>query len=164
MGTALRSIGCTLATIVTIVIVVLFVTGINSSTDSTKVPPSTNESIVQNTRRNEETKSNEYVICDNEYIKAIYLGIGNSFGYVTLDVKIINKTDGEITVVPLESSVDDTMIQFVSGVPATMQGNKSINQVWIIGSEPQNNVEFKLGILDEHWSELAVTDVIRIEK
>lgn len=136
------------------------------------VIPEKNESVAARTRpavsqtvaESTEAKSDEYVICDNEYIKATYLGIMESFGYVTLNVRIENKTDSEITVVPLESSVDDTMIQFVSGVPATMQGHKSINQAWIIGSEPQNNVEFKLGILDEHWSELAVTDVIRIEK
>ena len=127
-----------------------------------------NISVQSNTKQVEtsspDTRSEGMVIVDNEYIKATYLGIGNSFGYVTLDVKLENKTEGEITVVPLESSVDDNMVQFLSGVPATMQGHKSITQAWIIGSEPKNNVEFKLDVLDEHWSELLKTDTIRIDK
>lgn len=152
--------------VVTFMIIGLVIVGVGmilpekSGSVAVRTRPAVSQTVAEVT----ETKSDEYVICDNEYIKATYLGIMESFGYVTLNVRIENKTDSEITVVPLESSVDDTMIQFVSGVPATMQGHKSINQAWIIGNEPQNNVEFKLGILDEHWSELAVTDVIRIEK
>lgn len=174
MGTALRTVVCTLATLVTMAIVILFITSIYSSTDNTSVSVRTEQNNVRNEQNNispeqpnkkeELSESSEYVICDNEYIRATYLGIGNSFGYVTLDVKLENKTDGEITVVPLDSSVDDNMVQFVSGIPATMMGHKSVSQAWLIGSEPQSNVEFKLGILDEHWSELTTTDIIRIEK
>lgn len=136
------------------------------------VIPEKNESVAVRTRpavsqtvaEVTEAKSDEYVICDNEYIKATYLGIGNAFGYMSLDVKLENKTDREITVVPLDSSVDNNMVKFVSSTPTTMQGHKSMNQAWLIGNEPQDNIEFKFGILDENWSELAVTDVIRIEK
>ena len=164
MMSILKTIVCTIATVVTTVIVILFVVRIADSVDNTDVPAISERTIEQTTKQTKESKSNEYVICENEYIRATYLGIGNSFGYVTLDIKFENKTDGEITVVPLESSVDDNMVQFLSGVPTTMQGHKSMNQAWLIGNEPQDNIEFKFGILDENWSELAVTDVIRIEK
>lgn len=113
-------------------------------------------------RQETEAEVDEYVICDNEYLRATFLGIGDSFGYVTLDVKLENKTDGEITVIPMDSSVDDVMIQFLSGLPATMQGHKSMNQAWLIGSEPQNNIEFKLWIVDENWSDLYKTETIRL--
>lgn len=127
MGTALRTVVCTLATLVTMVIVILFIASIYSSTDNTRVSVRTeqnNMSPEPPNKKKELSESSEYVICDNEYIRATYLGIGNSFGYVTLDVKLENKTDGEITVVPLDSSVDDNMVQFVSGIPATMMGHK----------------------------------------
>lgn len=113
-------------------------------------------------RQETEAEVDEYVICDNEYLRATFLGIGDSFGYVTLDVKLENKTDGEITVIPMDSSVDDVMVQFLSGLPATMQGHKSMNQAWLIGSEPQNNIEFKLWIVDENWSDLYKTETIRL--
>ena len=163
MKVAVQVIGWVVVTFISIGLLIAVI-GMVIPEKSESVAVSTRSAVSQTVAESSEDKSDEYVICDNEYIKATYLGIMESFGYVTLNVRIENKTDSEITVVPLESSVDDTMIQFVSGVPATMQGHKSINQAWIIGSEPQNNVEFKLGILDEHWSELAVTDVIRIEK
>lgn len=67
-------------------------------------------------RQETEAEVDEYVICDNEYLRATFLGIGDSFGYVTLDVKLENKTDGEITVIPMDSSVDDVMVQFLSGI------------------------------------------------
>lgn len=163
MKVAVQVIGWVVVTFISIGLLIAVI-GMVIPDKSENVTDRTRPAMSQTVAESTETKSDEYVICENEYIKATYLGIMESFGYVTLNVRIENKTDSEITVVPLESSVDDTMIQFVSGVPATMQGHKSINQAWIIGSEPQNNVEFKLGILDEHWSELAVTDVIRIEK
>ena len=163
MKIALQVIGWVVVTFISIGLLIAVI-GMVIPEKNESVAVRTRPAVSQTVAESTEAKSDEYVICENEYIKATYLGIMESFGYVTLNVRIENKTDSEITVVPLESSVDDTMIQFVSGVPATMQGHKSINQAWIIGSEPQNNVEFKLGILDEHWSELAVTDVIRIEK
>lgn len=163
MKMALQVIGWVVVTFISIGLLIAVI-GMVIPEKNESVAVRTRSAVSQTVAESTEAKSDEYVICENEYIKATYLGIMESFGYVTLNVKIENKTDSEITVVPLESSVDDTMIQFVSGVPATMQGHKSINQAWIIGSEPQNNVEFKLDILDEHWRELAVTDVIRIEK
>ena len=163
MKMALQVIGWVVVTFISIGLLIAVI-GMIIPDKHESVAVRTRQAVSQTVAEVTEAKSDEYVICENDYIKATYLGIMESFGYVTLNVRIENKTDGEITVVPLESSVDDTMIQFVSGVPATMQGHKSINQAWIIGSEPQDNIEFKLGILDEHWSELAVTDVIRIEK
>ena len=37
-----------------------------------------------------------------------------------------------------------------------------MNQAWLIGSEPQNNIEFKLWIVDENWSDLYKTETIRL--
>ena len=111
-----------------------------------------------------ETESEDMVIADNDYFKATYQGISESFGFYYMNLKFENKTDGEITVVPMESSVDDTMVMFATGVPSTMQAHKSYNAAIMIGSnEPKNNIEFKLSAVDENWSELFTTDTIRID-
>lgn len=163
MKIVLQAIGWVVFTVIMIMLVIAGVDMIFPE-KSESVAVRTRPAVSQMVAESSEDKSDEYVICDNEYIKATYLGIGNAFGYTSLDVKLENKTDREITVVPLDSSVDNNMVQFLSSVPTTMQGHKSMNQAWLIGSEPQDNIEFKFGILDENWNELAVTDVIRIEK
>lgn len=111
-----------------------------------------------------ETESEGMVIADNNYFKATYQGISESFGFYYMNLKFENKTDGEITIVPMESSVDDTMVMFATGVPSTMQAHKSYNAAIMIGSnEPKNNIEFKLSAVDGNWSELFTTDTIRID-
>nr|DAX51936.1 MAG TPA: hypothetical protein [Caudoviricetes sp.] len=111
-----------------------------------------------------ETESEGMVIADNNYFKATYQGISESFGFYYMNLKFENKTDGEITVVPMDSSVDDTMVMFATGVPSTMQAHKSYNAAIMIGSnEPKSNIEFKLSAMDENWSELFTTDTIRID-
>lgn len=111
-----------------------------------------------------ETESEGMVIADNDYFKATYQGISESFGFYYMNLKFENKTDGEITVVPMDSSVDDTMVMFATGVPSTMQAHKSYNAAIMIGSnEPKNNIEFKLSAMDGNWSELFTTDTIRID-
>lgn len=111
-----------------------------------------------------ETESEGMVIADNNYFTATYQGISESFGFYYMNLKFENKTDGEITVVPMESSVDDTMVMFATGVPSTMQAHKSYNAAIMIGSnEPKNNIEFKLSAMDGNWSELFTTDTIRID-
>jgi len=111
-----------------------------------------------------ETESEGMVIADNNYFTATYQGISESFGFYYMNLKFENKTDGEITVVPMASSVDDTMVMFATGVPSTMQAHKSYNAAIMIGSnEPKNNIEFKLSAMDGNWSELFTTDTIRID-
>ena len=111
-----------------------------------------------------ETESEGMVVADNNYFKATYQGISESFGFYYMNLKFENKTDGEITVVPMESSVDDKMVMFATGVPSTMQAHKSYNAAIMIGSnEPKNNIEFKLSAMDGNWSELFTTDTIRID-
>lgn len=111
-----------------------------------------------------ETESEGMVIADNDYFKATYQGISESFGFYYMNLKFENKTDGEITVVPMDSSVDDTMVMFATGVPSTMQAHKSYNAAIMIGSnEPKSNIEFKLSAVDGNWSVLFTTDTIRID-
>lgn len=166
MRLLLNVVGWIVSTFMLIGVVIVVIAMVNPYTNSTSVSvrarPTERKTVKQETEIETEAEVDEYVICDNEYLRATFLGIGDSFGYITLDVKLENKTDGEITVIPMDSSVDDVMVQFLSGLPATMQGHKSMNQAWLIGSEPQNNIEFKLWIVDENWSDLYKTETIRL--
>ncbi|RDY21432.1 hypothetical protein [Criibacterium bergeronii] len=106
-----------------------------------------------------EQKVTENVIFENNTLKATYTGISEQG---VMLVRLENKTENEITVLPMDSSVDGTMIQFSSGTLATIQGNKIFNQGWIIGSVPKENIEFKMSVLDEQMKEIFITDVIQI--
>lgn len=121
------------------------------------------ENVEESTVQESDVNAEGSVIYDDEILRATYLGISDSFGYTTLVIELENKTDSEITVFPMNSSVDDTMITFTSGMPATMQGGKRMKQGWLIGSQPQSNVEFSLSICDEHMHEIKKTDVLRID-
>lgn len=159
----LQTIGCTIVVFAVLIIVAL-IYGSATSTQGVSVQRVNQAKSNQVETSVSETESEGMVIADNNYFKATYQGISESFGFYYMNLKFENKTDGEITIVPMESSVDDTMVMFATGVPSTMQAHKSYNAAIMIGSnEPKNNIEFKLSAMDGNWSELFTTDTIRID-
>ena len=159
----LQPIGCTIVVFAVLIIVAL-IYGSATSTQGVSVQRVNQAKSNQVETSVSETESEGMVIADNDYFKATYQGISESFGFYYMNLKFENKTDGEITIVPMESSVDDTMVMFATGVPSTMQAHKSYNAAIMIGSnEPKNNIEFKLSAMDVNWSELFTTDTIRID-
>ena len=104
-------------------------------------------------------ESTEQVIYEDEYVKATYLGVSDTIMSVSLE----NKSDEEITVLPMDSSVDGTKKQFTSGTLATIQPGKTFNQGWIIGATPTNEIEFSMSICGKDMSELVRTDSLKIE-
>ena len=159
----LQTIGCTIVIFAALMIVAL-IYGSATSTQGISVQRVSQAKNNQVETSISETESEGMVIADNNYFTATYQGISESFGFYYMNLKFENKTDGEITVVPMESSVDDTMVMFATGVPSTMQAHKSYNAAIMIGSnEPKSNIEFKLSAMDENWSELFTTDTIRID-
>ena len=104
-------------------------------------------------------ENSQQIIYENEYVKVTYLGISNTIMSVSLE----NKSDEEITVLPMDSSVDGTMKQFTSGTLATIQPGKTFNQGWILGATPANEIEFELSICDENMSEILKTEFLKIE-
>lgn len=104
-------------------------------------------------------ETSEQVIYEDEYIKATYQGISNSIMSVLLE----NKSNEEITILPMDSSVDGVMKQFTSGVIATIQPGKTFNQGWILGAMPNKEIEFSMSICGKDMSELVRTDSLKIE-
>lgn len=109
------------------------------------------------------TESNvEQVIYEDDTLKAVYLGVSENSGMQLLNVRLENKTDDEITVLPMDSSVNDTSVQFTSGVLATIQAGKMFNQSWIVGSNQVKTLEFSMSVNDKDMSEIARTELITI--
>lgn len=112
----------------------------------------------------EETGVNEeQIIYEDDTLKATYLGVSETSGVVVMNVQLENKTDSEISVLPMDSSVDGTTVQFTSGTLATIQGGKIFNQGWIIENMPTDNIEFSMSICDENMNELTRTDILTVE-
>ena len=85
-------------------------------------------------------------------ITATFKGCVDSFGYPMIQMWFENKSDHEITVYPIDSSVNDVMVTYTSGAPATMLPGKSCGQAWgfnqhtvgITKASEIKNVEFGL--------------------
>ncbi len=104
-------------------------------------------------------ESSKQVIYEDKYIKATYQGISDTI----MSVSLKNKSDEEITVLPMDSSVDGVMKQFTSGVIATIQPGKTFNQSWILGTTPTKEIEFSMSICGKDMSELVRTDSLKIK-
>lgn len=110
-----------------------------------------------------DTEVEEQLIYEDDILRAVYLGVSETSGVVVMTVELENKSDSEITVLPMDSSVDGTMVQFTSGTLATIQAGKTFKQSWIIGNMPTQSIEFSMSICDENMSELVQTDSLMIE-
>ncbi|RRG04973.1 MAG: hypothetical protein DUD30_04545 [Lactobacillus sp.] len=75
-------------------------------------------------------KSTKKVLYNDSTLKATFTGISENAGFIIINVKLQNKSDDEITVLPMDSSVNDTMVMYTSGTLATIQGHKTLNQRW----------------------------------
>lgn len=104
-------------------------------------------------------KASEQVIYEDKSIIANYEGFSDGM----LKVKLENLTEDEITVLPMDSSVDGKTVQFTSGTLATMQGGKSFTQAWITGAEDPKEVELSLSICNADMDEITRTDILKIE-
>ena len=111
----------------------------------------------------EDTQNEGIVIYEDDFLKATYVGVAETSGVAVMTVSLENKTESEITVLPMDSSVDGTTVQFTSGTIATIQGGKTFNQRWIIGSMPTEVIKFSMSICDKDMSELVKTDILTVE-
>ena len=86
---------------------------------------------LKDTENQERTEAQENVVYEDDNIKASFVEVSEVAGQISMAFALENKSDHEITVYPMNSSVNDVMVQFVSGIPATMQPGKKANQVWM---------------------------------
>lgn len=119
-------------------------------------------------------ESSAEVIYKDEYVEVTFEGVSDLplvEGMTAVNLSFQNLSDQEITVLPLDSSVNDSMVQFVSGTPATMQGGKKLVYVMSFNNETAGisdysevkTLEFSLSVNDENFNEVSRSDILNIE-
>lgn len=119
-------------------------------------------------------ESSAEVIYKDEYVEATFEGVSDLplvEGMTAVNLSFQNLSDQEITVLPLDSSVNDSMVQFVSGTPATMQRGKKLVYVMSFNNETAGisdysevkTLEFSLSVNDADFNEISRSDILSIE-
>lgn len=119
-------------------------------------------------------ESSAEVIYKDEYVEVTFEGVSDLplvEGMTAVNLSFQNLSDQEITVLPLDSSVNDSMVQFVSGTPATMQGGKKLAYAMSFNNETAGisdysevkTLEFSLSVNDADFNEISRSDILSIE-
>lgn len=119
-------------------------------------------------------ESSAEVIYKDEYVEVTFEGVSDLSlveGMTAVNLSFQNLSDQEITVLPLDSSVNDSMVQFVSGTPATMQGGKKLAYAMSFNNETAGisdysevkTLEFSLSVNDADFNEISRSDILNIE-
>jgi hypothetical protein len=119
-------------------------------------------------------ESSAEVIYKDEYVEVTFEGVSDLpvvEGMTAVNLSFQNLSDQEITVLPMDSSVNDSMVQFVSGTPATMQGGKKLAYAMSFNNETAGisdysevkTLEFSLSVNDADFNEISRSDILSIE-
>ena len=119
-------------------------------------------------------ESSAEVIYKDEYVEVTFEGVSDLplvEGMTAVNLSFQNLSDQEITVLPLDSSVNDSMVQFVSGTPATIQGGKKLAYAMSFNDETAGisdysevkTLEFSLSVNDSDFNEISRSDILSIE-
>lgn len=114
------------------------------------------------------------VIYKDEYVEVTFEGVSDLpmvEGMTAVNLSFQNLSDQEITVLPLDSSVNDSVVQFVSGTPATMQGGKKLAYAMSFNNDTAGisdysevkTLEFSLSVNDSDFNEISRSDILSIE-
>ena len=114
------------------------------------------------------------VIYKDEYVEVTFEGVSDLpmvEGMTAVNLSFQNLSDQEITVLPLDSSVNDSMVQFVSGTPATMQGGKKLAYAMSFNNETAGisdysevkTLEFSISVNGSDFNEISRSDILSIE-
>ena len=87
------------------------------------------------TRPTETSIQSDVVVYEDNSLKATFKGVSDVAGQIGMTFMLENKSNEEILVLPMNSSINDVMVQFVSGIPASIQPGKTFNQVWMANPE-----------------------------
>lgn len=123
------------------------------------------ETATETTQKEEKQETTETVVYEDAVLTATFKGVSDVAGQIGMSFTLVNNGSEEITVLPLDSSVNDVMVLFTSGIPATIQPGKKANVVWlanpeivgISGSDEVTSIELSL-----HFGDTE-TDIIKIE-
>ena len=81
------------------------------------------------------TENTSEVVYEDGTLTVTFKGVSEVAGQISMSFTLDNNGADEITVLPIKGSVNDVMVQFVSGTPATILPGKTTNQVWMANPE-----------------------------
>lgn len=107
-------------------------------------------------------------------VKATFMEVYDPKAGVTalaIKVKLENKGSEEFTILPVDGYVNDTAVQFMSGLPVTVAPGKNAVGVYTFGYndlgfskvEDIKKIEFKLGLMGSDASGVKKSDAITIK-
>ncbi|MBQ7799650.1 MAG: hypothetical protein IJ370_04085 [Oscillospiraceae bacterium] len=107
-------------------------------------------------------------------VKATFMEVYDPKTGVTalaIKVKLENNGSSEVTVLPVEGYVNDTSVQFMSGLPVTIAPGKNAVGVYTFGYndlgfsnvEDIDKMEFKLGLMSSDWSGVKKSETVQID-
>ena len=129
---------------------------------------------VSSEREQPTMETSAQTIYKDQYVEVKFEGVGelpSIDGMSAINLTLKNLGDEEITVLFMDSSVNGTMVQFVSGVPATMQGGKEIAHTLSFNNETAgisdyseiDKLEFSLSVNDENFSKISRSELLTVE-
>ncbi len=93
------------------------------------------ETTTSTTDTETETADTSEVVYEDGTLTVTFKGVSEVAGQIGMSFTLDNNGADEITVLPIKGSVNDVMVQFVSGTPATILPGKTANQVWMANPE-----------------------------
>lgn len=81
------------------------------------------------------TENTSEVVYEDGTLTVTFKGVSEVAGQIGMSFTLDNNGADEITVLPIKGSVNNVMVQFVSGTPATILPGKTANQVWMANPE-----------------------------
>lgn len=93
------------------------------------------ETTTPTTSTETETEDTSEVVYEDGTLTVTFKGVSEVAGQIGMSFTLDNNGADEITVLPIKGSVNDVMVQFVSGTPATILPGKTANQVWMANPE-----------------------------
>lgn len=127
-----------------------------SVTHMDNVVAQTEESDIKAEKPKELDKSEDEIVYEDSTITVTYHGLTDVVGNIGMKFTIENKGDHDLTVYPMDTSINDTMVIFLAQHSPTIRPGKKTNGVWlanpeivgISGYEEVREIEFKLGYDD----------------
>ena len=132
--------------VIIIIIVVIFIAAIfgddssnSSSSEEVTSSQEKNKSSNSNKKNNNSSDTSDeddgQVVYEDDVLKATFKKVKDVSGNLGFIFLLENKSDAEITVYAVDTSVNDAMVTFASGTPATIQAGKHMTQTWIANPE-----------------------------
>lgn len=81
------------------------------------------------------TEDTSEVVYEDGTLTVTFKGVSEVAGQIGMSFTLDNNGADEITVLPIKGSVNNVMVQFVSGTPAAILPGKTANQVWMANPE-----------------------------